>query len=206
MIRHIIFDMGGVLVTIDHREGIRRFTDLGIREAERLLDPYRQSGPFGALEQGDIGTEEFRAAMSRLAARPLSREDCAWAWLGYIREAPARNLDALARLRRQGYHLLLLSNMNPFINEYLERELHLSTYFDACYRSFEIHRMKPDPGVFELILEREGILPQETLLVDDGEQNCATARTLGLHTFRPRNGEDWTHALFGEISARDKQG
>ncbi|MBR1593459.1 MAG: HAD family phosphatase [Alloprevotella sp.] len=218
MIQTIIFDMGGVLITIDHAEAVRRFTQIGIREAATLLDPYTQGGPFGALEQGDISPDEFVREMSRLAGRTLSRDECAYGWLGYAKDAPQRNYELLARLRHEGYRLILLSNMNPFINAWLENAYTLpealspagseglwprsfppgrplSSYFDACYRSFEIRMMKPDPRIFSLILKRENILPEETLLVDDGPRNCAAAKALGLHALQPENGKDWTQEL-----------
>lgn len=192
MFKTIIFDMGGVLITLDHERAVRRFQEIGIKNAAELLNPYTQGGPFGALEQGDISADEFVAEMSRLAGREVTHEECAYGWLGYALDAPARNFELLRKLREHGYRLILLSNMNPFINAWLESELHLSSYFDACYRSYEIHMMKPDPRVFQLILEREGILAHETLLVDDGAGNCNAARAFGIRATQPINGEDWT--------------
>lgn len=223
MLRNIIFDMGGVLITIDHAEAVRRFTEIGVHEAARLLDPYTQGGPFGQLEQGDITTGEFVLEMSRLAGRTLSHDDCAYGWLGYAKDAPLQGFRLLEQLRCEGYHLILLSNMNPFINAWLEDVYTLpeffshetpdglwrdrfplgrplSSFFEACYRSFEIRMMKPDPRVFRLIVEREGILPEETLLVDDGPRNCSAAAAQGLQTFQPQNGEDWTQRLLHRLA------
>ena len=50
--KNIIFDMGGVLITLGHERAIQRFQQIGISDAANLLDPYMQGGPFGALEQG----------------------------------------------------------------------------------------------------------------------------------------------------------
>ena len=195
MLKTIIFDMCGVLITLGPERAVRRFQDICISNAAELLNPYTQGGPFGALEQGDISADEFVAEMSRLAGREVTHEECAYGWLGYAVDAPARNFEFLRKLREHGYRLILLSNMNPFINEWLESELHLSSYFDACYRSYEIHMMKPDPRVFQLILEREGINAPETLLVDDGTGNCNVARAFGIRAIQPINGEDWTVKL-----------
>ena len=220
--------MGGVLVTINHAEAVRRFTALGIAQAAQLLDPYAQSGPFGLLEEGRLTPEAFVAEAGRLAGRALSWEECAYGWLGYAQDVPPRNGAMLERLRAAGYRLVLLSNMNPFINAWLEGApllppteaggawrgqptpfdpanggRPLSSYFDACYRSYEIQLMKPDPRVFRLILEREGIRPEETLLVDDGPRNCAAAAALGLQTLQPVNGEDWTAELSARLLATD---
>ena len=215
MVKTLIFDMGGVLVTLDHGEAVRRFREIGLREAASLLDTYTQVGPFGALEEGKITVDEFMAEMSRLAGRTLTYDECAYGWLGYTKDAPQRNYDLLTRLRQKGYRLILLSNMNPFVNAWLENAYTLpdpfnretpeglwrpsfppnrplSSYFDGCYRSYEMHLMKPDDRVMQLILEREAIDPATTLLIDDGPRNVEMGRRFGLQTLQPINGTDWT--------------
>ena len=76
MIKNIVFDLGGVIMTIDQDEALRRFQSLGLADAERQLDPYTQSGIFGDVEEGKITAEEFRTELSRLVSRELSFDDC----------------------------------------------------------------------------------------------------------------------------------
>ncbi len=42
--------------------------------------------------------------------------------------------------------------------------------------------MKPDPDIFQLIIERYDLEPSETLFIDDHEQNVNAAQALGFHT------------------------
>ena len=60
MIKNIVFDLGGVIMTIDQEEAVRRFKELGLANAERHLDPYTQTGIFGDIEEGKITAEDFR--------------------------------------------------------------------------------------------------------------------------------------------------
>lgn len=151
MIKNLIFDLGGVIMTIDQGEALRRFKELGLADAERQLDPYTQSGIFGDVEEGKITAEEFRVELSRLVGRELSFDDCKYGWLGYRKEVPQRNLDALRRLRGDGYRLILLSNTNPFMMSWaLTKDFDggnssLEDYFDALYLSYRLGVMKPDP-------------------------------------------------------------
>ena len=108
----IVFDLGGVIVTIDHDEAVRRFHEIGLKDAEQQLDPYTQSGIFGDLERGAITAATFVREMSQITGRHQSFESCLWAWLGYRKEVPQRNLDLLKQLRSEGYRLVLLSNTN----------------------------------------------------------------------------------------------
>ena len=96
MIRNIIFDFGGVVVTLSHPEALRRFKALGLPDADKWLDPYTQGGIFGELEEGKITAEEFRKELSILCGRELSYDECRHAWLGYREDVPERNLEALS--------------------------------------------------------------------------------------------------------------
>lgn len=198
MIKNIVFDLGGVIMTIDHAEALRRFKALGLADAERQLDPYTQTGIFGDVEEGKITADEFRRELGRMVGRELSFEECKHAWLGYRKEVPARNLDLLKRLRAEGYRLVLLSNTNPFMMDwglspaFDGKGGSLGDYFDALYMSFRIGVMKPDPAFFKHVLGKEGIRPEESVFVDDGPRNIEAARALGFNTFCPVNGTDWT--------------
>lgn len=202
MIRNIIFDLGGVIITLDQPQAIRRFKALGLADAEKRLDAYTQGGIFGDLERGTISAENFRCELSRLVGREVSHDECRHAWLGYCRELPLRNLDALVRLRQEGYRLLLLSNTNPFMMSWVMsadfdgRGHSLEHYMDVCYCSYQMGVMKPDPAIFSRVLATEQIVPAETLFVDDGPRNIAAANQLGIQTFCPENGADWTKEIY----------
>jgi len=55
--------------------------------------------------------------------------------------------------------------------------------FNKSYFSFAEHLEKPDPRFFELILDHEGLLPEETLFIDDSKKNIEAAEALGIHTY-----------------------
>lgn len=201
-IRTIIFDMGGVIITIDQQEAVRRFKALGLQDAEQQLDPYTQGGIFGDLEAGRITAEEFRIALSKQVGRELSYDECRHAWLGYCGDVPQRNLQLLTRLRQEGYRLILLSNTNPYMMSHVlspafDGSGHpLSHYLDALYMSFEMKVMKPDETFFLRVLMAEQTIPSECLFVDDGPRNVAVASQIGINTFCPKNGEDWTKEIY----------
>lgn len=201
VIKNIVFDLGGVIMTLDPAEALRRFKALGLSDAERYLDSYTQSGIFGNLEEGKITAEDFRSKLSSLTGHELTFDECKHAWLGYRKDVPQRNLDLLKELRAKGYRLILLSNTNPFMmdwalsSEFDGKDSSLNDYFDALYLSYRLGIMKPAPDFFRQVLDNESILPEETLFVDDGPRNVEAAGKLGFITMCPDNGSDWTGEL-----------
>lgn len=201
VIKNIVFDLGGVIMTLDPAEALRRFKALGLSDAERYLDSYTQSGILGNLEEGKITAEDFRSKLSSLTGHELTFDECKHAWLGYRKDVPQRNLDLLKELRAKGYRLILLSNTNPFMmdwalsSEFDGKGSSLNDYFDALYLSYRLGIMKPAPDFFRQVLDNENILPEETLFVDDGPRNVEAAGKLGFMTMCPDNGSDWTGEL-----------
>ncbi len=209
MIKNIFFDLGGVIITLQPEEAMRRFEALGVSDASQKLDSYSQSGIFGDLESGKIDMETFRTELGKLVGRELTHEECGHAWRGYHKEVPVRNLDTLLRLRKEGYRVILTSNTNPYMMEWAMSDAFdggnhpLSYYVDVAYLSYKMGVMKPAEEYFRIVLDGEGIKPEETLFVDDGPRNVAAASALGIHTMCPKNGEDWTGEIYNVIDRID---
>ena len=163
-------------------------------------------GIFGQLEEGKISAEAFREELSRQVGREVTYDECRHAWLGYVKEVPQRNLDALLRLRSEGYRIILLSNTNPYMMSWVrstEFDGHghsIDYYMDACYLSYQLGVMKPDTEFFHRVLMTEKIMASETLFIDDGPRNVATASQMGIRTYCPQNGADWTTTIYEYIN------
>lgn len=198
MIKTILLDMGGVVITLNQQQAIKRFKALGLHDAEQRLDAYTQQGIFGDLEAGKINEEDFRRELSLLVGHELSWEECRQAWLGYCGDVPQRNLDKMAELRRRGYRVVLLSNTNPFMmswvmsDEFDGKGHSLSHYLDKAYMSYKCGAMKPSKVFFDAVINEENLVPEETLFLDDGPRNIEAAKALGIKTLLVNNGEDWT--------------
>lgn len=201
-IKKIAFDFGGVIIRQNQQQAVERFKQIGLLDAEERLGAYTQQGIFGQLEEGKITAEDFRWQLSLLIGRAVTIEDCSYAWRGYCDGLPQRNLEALQRLRREGYGLSILSNTNPFMMGWaLSKNFDgngnsLADYVDALYLSYQMKVMKPSAEIFHRVLEAEDVRPEELLFVDDSSHNISAAQELGIATLQPVNGEDWTEELF----------
>lgn len=200
-IKNIVFDLGGVLIELDHTRPILRFKEIGVEDADRLLDPYEQKGVFLEVENGKISADEFCRRLREHTGKELTYEQIKYAWLGFIVDTPQYKLDYLLELRKK-YNVYLLSNTNPIIqegwartNQFTPAGRPIGAYFDKMYTSYEVGVTKPDRRIFEYMIRDSGLLPSETLFVDDGKKNIEVARELGFETYQPANGEDWREAI-----------
>lgn len=201
MIKNIVFDFGGVIADIDREQAVQAFIRLGVKDADRILDKYHQTGILQELEEGTLTEEAYRNELGKLCGRTLSWEEVQQAWLGFFTGIDVRKLHYLETLRREGYKLYVLSNTNPYVmgwacsERFSSEGKPLTAYFEKLYLSYQIGCTKPDRRIFEFMLTNSKMQPEETLFVDDGASNIAAGRELGMYTFQPENGSDWRDEL-----------
>ena len=195
-IKNIVFDQGGVLIHFTRDEAVRRFIQIGLKEADELIGAYEQKGVFLEFENGKADVAKLCSELSRLAGKELSYEQIRWAWLGFIVEVPKYKMDYIWQLKDR-YHLYLLSNTNPIVQSWAETNQFsaagrpVTDYFEKMYLSYKVGVIKPDRSIFEFMLEDSGIHPEETLFVDDSAANIQVGKEFGFHTFHPLNATDW---------------
>lgn len=202
-IKNIIFDFGGVLVDLNKARCLEAFAQLGFTQAADMIDAYSQQGVFGQLEDGTISSAEFCTEVRRITGCSVSDEELLHAWNLFLVGIPTWKLEALIELRKH-YPIYLLSNTNE--SHWFHAVQHffpykqwcVDDYFDRIFLSYELNQVKPGSDIFRTVIAQTGVNPEETLFIDDAVANCATARSLGLHTYQPHPSEDW-RKLFGKI-------
>lgn len=199
-IKNIIFDFGGILVDLDKPRCLEAFNRLGFPEASQWIDAYCQQGIFGKLETGEITPESFCDEVRRLTGCQASDTRLWEAWNLFLAGIPRWRIEALMELRKH-YVVYLLSNTNAPHWEYAcshffpHKGFQAEDYFEEMFLSYQLHQAKPSEDIFRTVLQRTGVVPDETLFIDDSAANCHTARSLGIHTYCPAPGEDWRKAL-----------
>ncbi|WP_223736050.1 HAD-IA family hydrolase [Streptomyces purpurogeneiscleroticus] len=95
------------------------------------------------------------------------------------REANHAWVNWLRGLREQGLFIGLLSNMPPAWDRHWRRMVPPEGLFDGLALSFRVGVRKPRRGIFEAAAELAEAAPEECVLVDDIEANCAGAEAAG---------------------------
>lgn len=196
-IKNLLIDLGGVLINLDRQRCMESFKKLGFADVEERLDIQQLHGIFLQQEKGLITSAEFRNEMRKMIGKEISDQQIDEAWNSFLIDIPDYKLDLLLKLRTK-YVVYLLSNTNEIHwqwackNAFPYRTFKVEDFFEKTYLSFEMHMIKPEPEIFKAVIEDAGIEPQETLFIDDSEINCKAAQKLGISTYTPKAGEDWS--------------
>lgn len=206
-IKNVVIDLGGVLINLDRERCVRAFERLGLRGVDEMLGLYRQEEPFLSVETGRITDSEFYDKVRSLCGGNVSDAEIERAFDEFLVDLPVDRLRALLRLRACGYRTYMISNTNAIMyNGWIKRAFMqlegrcVGDYFDGIVTSFAEGVCKPEAALFRTVLDRHSLEAGESLLLDDSEANCETARSLGMKAVRIY-GDTTFEQVAGELTA-----
>lgn len=189
-IKNVVFDMGGVLVDIDRTLCIRAFQKLGFENIANYIGDFKQTDIFLALEEGKASETEFYHFIKSNFLPLCSEKEIKNAWLSFLLEISDYKLNQLLQLK-QNFRTYLLSNTNPIHFDWVKHSFfekngkQLADFFDDYFLSYKLKFSKPNKEIFDFMIRKTAINPEETLFIDDGEKNIETASKLGFICYKP---------------------
>jgi epoxide hydrolase-like predicted phosphatase len=197
----IIFDLGGVLINLDTSRSVNSFGRLSGLSEEEVYAKFLDDGWSYAFEKGEIDSATFRNEVRKSLGVEISDNQIDQAWNEMLLDIPSSRLQMVADLRNK-YQLFVLSNTNAIHIETFNRKVAALTnggiitdYFDKVYYSNELGMRKPDTEIFSFVIDENNIKPQETLFIDDMEDNIIGAQSVGLKTVHLSD-QDYLTELF----------
>jgi 2-haloacid dehalogenase len=190
----VVFDIGGVLLDWDPRYLYRKLFD-DEEEMNRFLQEVCTLEWHDAHDRG----KPADASCAELAAAYPEHGELIWAWTrrseemiaGPIQEA----VEVLRDLKAAGVPCYALTNMEVWTYpQRLERFPFLRWFEGSVVSGFE-GVAKPDPEIFELLLNRFDLIPASTLLIDDSPRNVRAALSLGMQAVEFRSAAELRRLL-----------
>lgn len=186
-IENIILDYGNVIFMIDFAKSQHAFSQLGIENAGEIFAHHGQIELFDNFDKGLISSAEFRDGIRALAGKPeLTDTQIDEAWNALLIGVPQGKHELLLQLKER-YRTFLLSNNNPIhyarCMQQIKEEYGVednTPFFEKTYYSHLMGMRKPDPEIFEYVLQQHNLNPQHTVFIDDSPQHLRTAQQLGL--------------------------
>ncbi len=174
----ITFDLGNVLVAVDHFRFCRPFAALAGLTPEAVYRAVFDSDLEPGYDTGHLSSEEFyRQVMERFRLNLPYPQFC-HLWSDIF--SPLEDMEqTVARLAGR-YPLYLLSNTNALHFQYIRERYPLLRHFRRFILSFEVGSRKPEPGIFQALIRQLGLPPAHCLYLDDKPPFVEAARTQGL--------------------------
>jgi len=197
----IIFDLGGVVLNLDPQKTVDSFEKItGLTQFE-LVEASKHPA-FNQFEKGEISSDEFRQSLKKIFDSHIQDELIDKAWNAMLLDLPNKRLNLIAALKHK-YKTYVLSNTNEIHIKAFDKIVceassgnKIQDYFLEVYYSHKVGMRKPDAEIFEMVLEKNGLNPANTLFIDDTLEHIEAARKVGLKTWHLTNQEE-LYSAFG---------
>ena len=186
MIKNIVFDIGGVLTNF-RPYGFLADEGYSLVMQERLMNATFGNPSWGEYDLGNLSEDTILNLL--IASDPELEDD--------IRDI-ARDLSRMILpvdfaipwikdLKARGYMVYYLSNYSEkAIRDTKDKALSFLPYLDGGIMSCFVHSNKPDTGIYNALLEKYDLKPEECVFLDDTPHNLVTAEKLGFYTIEVR--------------------
>ena len=94
---------------------------------------------------------------------------------------------ALSKLAARGLRLGVASNSIRSTVDTMMAKARLAPYLQVTLSADDVVRPKPDPEIYQLAMRRLGVVPAQTLVVEDNEHGVRAARACGAHVLVVKN-------------------
>jgi glucose-1-phosphatase len=177
MIKHILFDFGGVILNIDYNAPVRAFEALGVNNFAQLYAQKAQNELFDAFEVGSITPSQFREELNKLMKTNFTKSQMDDAWNSILLDLPLQRLDFIKQLS-QKYNIYMLSNTNDIHIEAFEKTIEKTPYGNLNSLMKEVYYSS-----------QIDLQAHETLYIEDSVQHIDAAKKLGIiSVLHPTNG------------------
>lgn len=177
-----IFDMDDVLYRYDWRlrmAGMTELTGLSLHELRQRW--WNDSGEWKAEAGGFSSAAEYLSAFEVAIGMPVDETD----WVRVRSDAMTAWPESLAAVRRASElgQVTLLTNNGALVSKHLEAmapELVKLFGGEHMFTSSDYGARKPNPVVFQRVLDAYGAVPEDTFFADDMDVNVEGAASIGI--------------------------
>ncbi|TAG29251.1 MAG: HAD family phosphatase [Sphingobacteriia bacterium] len=187
-IKNIIFDLGGVFLNINFQLTNSAFANLGVDRFAEMFNQHHSNDLFEMLEKGEISAPAFYEAFRKESGTNISDDAIRNAWNALLLDFPPERIEWLAQIKKR-YNIYLFSNTNQIHYDAFMADFgktfggkDFNSYFIKAYYSQTLGLRKPSVASYKAIIQEQGLIPAETLFIDDTIKNIEGAKEAGLQT------------------------
>ncbi len=185
-IEHIILDLGGVIINLNHELTYSAFRQLFPYHHQEIHNKLSVLQLVEKYETNQVSTHEFIQYFKGFNSS-VSDDQIIEAWNKMLLDIPLERIRLIERISKK-YQVYLLSNTNELhydaIEKYYQKLTRNSTFkslFKESYLSYQVGLRKPNPEIFQYLIRDAQLKPENTLFIDDSMEHINSALTLNIN-------------------------
>jgi putative hydrolase of the HAD superfamily len=178
-IRAVIFDVGDVILReTDHSKRFEWEDHLGLKRGQ-LTRLVMDSEPAAHAASGEVSERQVwqtigaQLSLDALQISELQRDF----WSSEVLDL---TLARFIRELRPRYKIGILSNAWSDARYFHNTKFEMNSWVDVAVYSAEVKLLKPDPRIYQILLDQLGLFASECVFVDDKPVNIEAAQALGM--------------------------
>lgn len=172
MIKAITFDLDGVYFTSESFSNFKK--SLGV-------DSFNDDA-MTQFKRGEISEDKFWNLTRQELNIKLSNQEISRV-LADSYSVNQNVVDTVKKVRSLGIKTCICTNNFPTRINTLNKKFNFLNDFDVQIFSYQIAATKPDPKIFQALIEKSGCRPNEIIFADDKQENVDSAKSLGINAF-----------------------
>lgn len=188
MIRNIIFDVGNVLVEYSWERMLEALHITG-EAYDAVAKATALSPMWNELDRSLLSDEEILQGFINNAPEYEREIRLVWDNIPESIHCYDYSVEWVRKFRKKGYKTYILSNYSKRGYEVTKQELPFVADMDGVLFSYEVKLVKPEPEIYQTLLEKFQLKPEECVFLDDNEKNIIAAREAGIHAIHFKNKE-----------------
>jgi len=189
----IAFDLGNVLIRVDHGRFCRRLGEAAGDSLQEVYDTVFGSGLEQEYDTGRLSSEEFHQEVCRLFDIDLPFNRFSEWWQGIF--DPMEGMAELVAELADRYPLFLVSNTNALHFDYIHRRFPLLRHVRRFILSYRVGSRKPEAAIYQRLIREIHRPPGQCLFVDDLAPYVEAARSHGLEAWQFISPDDFIGRL-----------
>ena len=182
MLKNIIFDFGNVIMNYSPDEILNHY-ELSPADHDLLRKSIFESKEWSEIDAGKISEKEATEIfMDRVPDRLKGKVKQVMATWPENVDFYEPVFNYMEKLRQDGYKIYGLSNTGMQFANFVKNS-EMGNYFDGYVFSAQEKLMKPDRRIYEKLIARYMLKPEESLFIDDLKSNTDEAKKLGMQAF-----------------------
>lgn len=180
-IKAICFDLDGVYFTPRSFQNFKQKIK-GENSDDKVNNTLYKSDEILAFKAGKISENAFWAFVKKELGINITSQEI----FNMLRESYEINKDiaqVVKKTREKGYKTAICSNNFETRIRELQLKFQFLDDFDTKVFSYEVGFLKPDKRIFQELVKRSGVKPEEILYSDDCEEKLTGAKEIGIQTF-----------------------